>query len=432
MLDIDTAIGDGGQLGHASSLQSGQRVPAGKRYHGSPGQETEADYRFAEGRSCTRLRRALYQAFTFSLAFLVVTPVSVLLGYDGLAWLLGYAGPSPLDAAAPANAWLVLAGRMALVAFVLTVGFTFGGLLVVLVVPRLLRGFIQKNKTYVLYGFHYYVWKTISALSNSTFHNLLFGDSSFIVYYLRAIGYRLNRIVQTGSNFGVSHKHDDPFLCEIGSGTMVADGLVMINAAMSNSSFQLREVRIGDNNYLGNSVVFPANARTGANCLLATKVLVPIDGPVRENVGLLGSPSFEIPRVVARDQRFEVKDEQVRRDLLRKKNRQNLVTMALWLLSGWFYVACVLLGLTLASLHPLTDGIVAHSRSSCVLPASRSCTLPCWSEPVWVLAACDRAWYPCTTTISCSMNGTGSSAAICCPCCSRARRSRTSFRGCWG
>ena len=33
-------IGDFAQLGHASSLQSGQRVPDGKRYHGSPAEET--------------------------------------------------------------------------------------------------------------------------------------------------------------------------------------------------------------------------------------------------------------------------------------------------------------------------------------------------------------------------------------------------------
>ena len=29
--------------------------------------------------------------------------------------------------------------------------------------------------------------------------------------------------------------------------------------------------------------------------------MIPIDGPVRENVGLLGSPAFEIPRMVNRD-----------------------------------------------------------------------------------------------------------------------------------
>ncbi len=48
-------------------------------------------------------------------------------------------------------------------------------------------------------------------------------------------------------------------------------------------------------------IYVPPGARTGDNVLFATKVMAPIDGPVRENVGLLGSPAFEIPRASARD-----------------------------------------------------------------------------------------------------------------------------------
>ena len=110
--------------------------------------------------------------------------------------------------------------------------------------------------------------------------------------------------MQTGSNFGTDQRHDNPFLCDIGSGTMVSDGLTMINAQMSSTSFKLGKVKIGDHNYLGNNIHYPADGKTGANCLLGTKVMIPIDGPVRENVGLLGSPCFEIPRAVERDKNF--------------------------------------------------------------------------------------------------------------------------------
>jgi len=109
--------------------------------------------------------------------------------------------------------------------------------------------------------------------------------------------------------------------------------------------------------YLGNKVVFPAGARAGANCLLGTKVMVPIDGPVRANVGLLGSPCFEIPRVVERDRRIKVSDEKQRRALLRHKDRKNLGTIVLLLLSRWFHGTCVLLVLSLALLHYPTLGI---------------------------------------------------------------------------
>src|SRR5690606_6761901 len=105
------------------------------------------------------------------------------------------------------------------------------------------------------------------------------------------------------------------------SGTMVSDGVSMINMQMSATSFRLEESKIGDNNYLGSAISYPPNGRTGNNVLLGTKIMVPIDGPVRENVGLLGSPAFEIPRVVKSD-RDIIKsfDEQTRCARLRQKN----------------------------------------------------------------------------------------------------------------
>ncbi|WP_170205946.1 hypothetical protein [Pseudonocardia autotrophica] len=64
--------------------------------------------------------------------------------------------------------------------------------------------------------------------------------------------------------------------------------------------------------------------------------MIPIDGPVREGVGLLGSPSFEIPRTVARDAQLELGEQRLRR-ALRGKNRHNAVTIALHLVVRWLY-----------------------------------------------------------------------------------------------
>ena len=114
--------------------------------------------------------------------------------------------------------------------------------------------------------------------------------------------------MQTGSNFGMTVQHENPFLSSVGSGTVVADGLSILNADFSSTSFRVSEVSIGRDNFLGNHIAYPAQGRTGDNCLLGTKVLVPIEGEVREGVGLLGSPSFEIPRTVARDSDLDVRD----------------------------------------------------------------------------------------------------------------------------
>src|SRR3954468_1395638 len=75
-----------------------------------------------------------------------------------------------------------------------------------------------------------------------------------------------------------------------------------------------------------------ALGRTGDDCLLATRVMIPLDGPVREGVGLLGSPSFEIPRSVRSDRQLDVDAEELRRGL-HAKNIHNTVTIAMMLLS---------------------------------------------------------------------------------------------------
>ena len=221
---------------------------------------------------------------------------------------------------------------------VLFFGSKLVALLLVFTLPRALNLMLKPDRTYQLYGFHYSVHRTISRLTNRKFFHELFGDSSYIVHYLRGLGYRLSPVVQTGSNFGMEVKHENPYLSSVGSGTQVAAGLTFINADYSSTSFRLSRASIGPNNFLGNEVVYPPQGRTGDNCLLATKVLVPIDGEIRENVGALGSPSFRIPRSVERDSRFAQVahgDDFPRR--LAAKDRYNRATIRWVLLARWFY-----------------------------------------------------------------------------------------------
>ena len=212
-------------------------------------------------------------------------------------------------------------------------------LLLVLTVPRLLHRFVRPDTTYPLYGVRWLCHRAIVRISNSAFFNDLLGDSSFIVHFLQAIGYDLRPLRQTGSNFGLAVGHDSPVLTRVGTGTLVSDGLTVANAEYSSSSFTVARATVGERNFLGNNIVFPARSVTGDNVLLATKVMVPIDGPVRRDTGLLGSPAFEIPRSVLRDaahDRYATGAEFTTR--LARKNRSNLRTM------GWFLLQRILLG----------------------------------------------------------------------------------------
>ncbi len=339
VLDINTSMGDGAQLGHASSLHAGQAVPDGQRWHGSPAEPTEVDYRMVEPATCGTPRRCVYPALQLLSVLFLFLPLVI----GGLDILLALPQVQALSASLDFTSWAFYLDALA-VSFVLFFGAILVGLLIVFTVPRVLNLAIKPDKVYPLYGLHYSLHRAIAGMTNSKFLTALFGDSSYIVHYLLCLGYDLSSVVQTGSNFGSEVKHENPYLSSVGTETQVASGLSIINADFSSTSFRVSRASIGPRNFLGNDIAYPSQGRTGDNCLLATKVMVPIDGEVREGVGLLGSPSFEIPRSVDRDSRFDhlrTGDELRRR--LAAKNKHNLVTIGLFLLARWFYLFVVTL-----------------------------------------------------------------------------------------
>jgi non-ribosomal peptide synthetase-like protein len=336
VIDIGTTMGDGTQLGHSSSLHTGQSVPDGERWHGSPARHTEVNYQTVEQQAgAGALRKAVSTILQLLSLLLVVLPVMIgggallLLAVPRLATLLGANALDLTD-------WKFYVYALA-ASFVIFFGLVLAGFLVVTTVPRLLGLAIEPDKLYPLHGFHHSLHRAITLMTNLRFFTYLFGDSSYIVSYLNRLGGKVSRAQQTGSAFGLELKHETPYLTTVGAGTMVADGLSIINADYSSTSFRVSRATIGAHAFLGNNVTYPSQSRLGDNCLVGTKAMVPIDGPVRENVGLLGSPSFEIPRTVQRDSRFEVRSRGELRRRLAAKNRHNLRSMGMYLLVRWGY-----------------------------------------------------------------------------------------------
>jgi non-ribosomal peptide synthetase-like protein len=350
VLDINTVMEDDTQLGHASSLHEGQRVPTGKHYHGCRAIETEADHCPIEPMACTTLRRWTYPLIFLGLGTVLgPIPLMVIYFFFPTIWDLVGGSTFAYDNPWPQLQWLASILFPAIIALVFVA--TLLGLVSIAVFPRLFNFFLRPDKVYVLYGLHYFLHRAVKGLSNSSFYNRLFGDSSAIPHYCRWIGYRMNTIIQTGSNFGMEQRHDNPFLCNFGTGTMISADLKMINEIASNSSFRLSEAKIGKHSYLGNYLHFPTGARVGENVLVATKALVPIDGPLRENVGLLGSPAFEIPRANERDLEISKIDDETLKRQLRKKNRYNFVTGLLFLLNTGFLAFSVFFPMLTALLY---------------------------------------------------------------------------------
>jgi non-ribosomal peptide synthetase-like protein len=350
VMDINTAVGERAQLGHSSALLCGQVVPPAEIWHGCPAERAPGGtvYQVVPPARCGALRRTWFCVTRLLLMLAVAGPLeavaaSLLLTHSRA--LLSLHG-SPRVTSWPYYLDALIAG--AAVVF----GLTLAGLIIVGPAGRLLSSLLKPGRVYHLYGFRHSMLRAVARMSNIKFFNALLGDSSAIAGYLSYLGYRLKPVHQTGSNFGMEVKQDVPTLNTVGTGTLVSDGLSMINTEFSASSFRVAPVVIGRNNFIGNGIAYPPGGRTGDNCLLGTKVMIPVAGPVRQGVGLLGSPCFEIPRSVGRDREFgELSRGPVQRRLLRAKNRHNAATMSLYLLVRWLYVT----GIFLLSMLPLRD-----------------------------------------------------------------------------
>jgi non-ribosomal peptide synthetase-like protein len=314
ILDIDTRMGDRASLAHASALLPGQEIPSGRSWHGSPALDAGPYQPPQDDVRVSTFLRMLYGAWQVVGMIVVTSQIAVAF----MAIAVAMEVTKPLNALAFTLAMIVLSG------------------IIVLTVPRLAALPLRPGRVYRLYGMYWSLFKLTVRTSNSAMFNNLFGDSSAILHYLRAIGIRFPNPVQTGSNFGTAQSHHVPTLCTVGGGSLVSDGLAMPNGEFTTHGFRVREIVIGERVFMGNGVVYPPAAALGDDVLLATKVMVPIDGPVRSGVGLLGSPAFEIPRTVARDTRFDhLREGEAFRRGLRAKNWHNFRTALIFIAIGF-------------------------------------------------------------------------------------------------
>ncbi len=363
-LGIGTAVGNDAQLAHASALLPGQAIPDGERWHGAPAEPTSTDHRVVHGGSSSVRRRVTYSAMILSWICFVTGPL-LLIVLD-LAVALG-----PADIAAALGSGRI---AQALVIAGLATGFFFSTIVFAfvskMIVPRLANRFIVPGIEYPLYGWRYALNRSVRTRSNSKFFNDLLGDSSAIPHYLSMVGLRVDRTVQTGSNFGTTQKWDNPFLTQFGAGTMVSDNLNCGNTNYSPGKFAVHPVVIKDDNFFGNNLQIPVRHTVGNNVLLATKAMFPIDGDRRENVGLLGSPAFEIPRSVERDREQErYQDPDVLAEQLRRKLRHNIGSMAIFVGAQLtFFISAILILVGLYGIVGLSSTQTAFFGSYLLFP----------------------------------------------------------------
>ncbi|MEP1208760.1 MAG: Pls/PosA family non-ribosomal peptide synthetase [Rhizobiaceae bacterium] len=330
VMDINSELGNDAQLGNRSALHEGQKAEGGKTHYGSPAIVGDTDFIRVPVEDVSPARAWIYTLGQFIygqlFAGLVAAAFVLLLNYfGGVSGVIGMmkSNQNPI-------AWT----------FGLSLAFYFlaiaTGVLSVSIFPKLWNYFFRPGEVHKLFSVQYFLSQNITRSSNSSALLALFGDSSLVVPYFKAVGYDLKNMSQNGSNFGVRQTHHSPFLCKFNDNTLVADGLHMINMDVSRTSFKMSQITFPKNLYLGNDLHYPTGAMVGENCLVATKAMLPIDGEMRVGVGVLGSPPFEIPRPQQDDDRLDYyKRDGVLEQHLWLKLKSNLRTLAWFMLRNW-------------------------------------------------------------------------------------------------
>lgn len=338
VLDINTSMAESSQLGHASALLENQHIPAQQQFHGSPAEPADTNFDRLPTLPVSTIRSICYATVQL-IAYLTVA-------LPGLVTLTVLLSRSSLWPVADSSATLTVFPLLAVLsgsAAVLYLSGIAAALISVMVIPRLIRPLMQVDTVHPVYSWQYYLGQSMNRFSNSRILNWLFGDSSMILHYLSAIGYDMKEATQTGSNFGVDQRQHSPFLCRFGRNTLVSDRLRMTNMQLSNSAYKISAISVPADMYLGNALHYPVGARIGGNCLIGTKTMIPIDGPLQANTGILGSPAFPIPRSVASDHKFDhYLEPGLLRQRLKLKLKSNLITLAIYMTKSWLQIFLVL------------------------------------------------------------------------------------------
>ena len=338
VLDIRSAIGDFGQLGHASSLQQRPARARGQALSRLAGRGDDDEFPACR-RSAQRpvAPRALSPpASSSSRSPSSARRRTALITYGLAYWAAhcGAIGPTPRDSALR---WLPIAfgggGRLlgrrrsssALPAFTPCRAS-----------PSL---FLREGRVYPLYGFHHSMQRMVadvqqfgvlqSAVRRQRLHRAVSALGRLAIGRRRSRRVELRLRTRPGQSVPL---HDRPRhgrfgrsaarqLHDVEPRVPTRRPAASARAIFSAPTFTCRRVR----------------ARA-TMCMLATKVMAPIDGPLRENVGLLGSPCFEIPRAASRDLELLAKigPEERRRRLARKTGTMSRPRRPCWSRAGSF------------------------------------------------------------------------------------------------
>ena len=289
-VESHTVIDDYAQLGGLSSLSSGQRIPAGQIWEGSPSRFVRmVDVTGRRPRVPLTTGLAIGEALFFFLGanvvsivfFLPVFPSFMLVDWLGEQWPTFFdvrsapisTGLSYLLLAIPASAVLVLATVLSSAAFRW------------LVLPRLKAG------SWSIHSAVYYCkWLGNQIQESSLFvlHGLY--ATVYAPWWYRLLGARVGAGTEISTALGVV-----PDMLTIGTDSFVADGVMLGDEHIEGGWITLRPTVIGDRSFLGNGAFVPDGSKVPDDVLIGVQSKVPENARMQPGDTWVGNPPIILP-----------------------------------------------------------------------------------------------------------------------------------------
>ena len=135
--------------------------------------------------------------------------------------------------------------------------------------------------------------------------------------YIPYLKWRGTRIHGTPRYIGVHVKFDNYHLIEIGNNTTISDDCHLMRAIgieFSKDIALVRDIRIGNNVFIGKKSIIMPNARIGNNCIIGAGSV--IRGIVPDNTVFGGNPAqcFSSVEELAKKWMIYIENNQIRKD----------------------------------------------------------------------------------------------------------------------
>lgn len=270
-------IGDAAALDDLSSLSTGQSIPAGERWSGSPAKCISTGREAGHDDQVSPLRRIVV-GVGLAITAIFLPIVAILPIAPGLVAMI------EIDWRSDSFLYLLISPFLALTYVLLMCALTVAA-------KRLILGSVRPGRYSIHSWFYLRFWfmQQVTDLALSLLHPIY--ATLYVVPWYRALGVKVGRRAEISTAAKVV-----PDLVEIGDESFIADAVVFGAVRHEPGVIELARTRIGRRSFLGNSALLPTGASIGDGVLIGVLSKPPANGEAEKPDGTwFGSPPLSLP-----------------------------------------------------------------------------------------------------------------------------------------